>query len=187
MSKMRELTEQLLELSKEITEESKGLANNLSTIDREVNDLYHFIEINDLSASAGYKAYKDLQDCLRRRRVAKDDLELANILAGTKTLSMQLGQTEALAKVRTYVPRVREDLFPTEESKTTYTGQFIAVGIHNINKGKQYVLNTLDDAVALVIKQKGENFQYTDSRVKAKIQRAAKQQTSYDGWLWKMN
>lgn len=79
-----------------------------SHADKELTDIYHFIEFSNFNAAQGYQAYKALKDILLHRRAAKDErdtlLKLNDIIE--KTIKV------AAKKVpeRTYKPRVFEDM-----------------------------------------------------------------------------
>lgn len=50
-------------------------------VNKEICDLYHYIEFYDLSAAEGYKAYKALQVRLKKRREIKNALARFDIMA----------------------------------------------------------------------------------------------------------
>lgn len=86
------------------------LVSELSVVDQEVSDLYHFIEFNELNACNGYKAYKMLHDTLLVRRKIKNKLYIID----------QLTQLCGNAKIsewnntyhnKTYEPRQLAGLF----------------------------------------------------------------------------
>ena len=89
----------------------------LSQVDKEICDIMHYIEFNNLDAANGYRMYKMLKDCRLRRRKIKDDLEKVNLIIpalGNKelvnSLKTCLGQMNGLDH-RKYMPRVLDELF----------------------------------------------------------------------------
>jgi hypothetical protein len=55
----------------DIKESLKDLQCKLSTVDRKISDVEHFIEITDQNAVNGYKLYKKLKDLRIERRNIK--------------------------------------------------------------------------------------------------------------------
>lgn len=99
----------LNKMNKTLKEDSE----KLSKVDREILDIRHYIEFSNLNAADGYKAYKLLQNALKRRRVYKDSTALANKF---KSMIEDENYKEAqnLAKGykdRQYSPRELEELF----------------------------------------------------------------------------
>lgn len=93
----------------------------LKLLDKEANDLLHLCELTDLSASEGYKFYKDLQRNRKERRKVKDLIELLgpvlelNRLSkpSAKNIDKFIGEAKNITekhKARSYRMRVREDL-----------------------------------------------------------------------------
>ena len=82
--------------------------------EREITDIYHYIEFSNLNAAKGFKAYKMLQDRLIKRRAIKDDLEKASIVLGASAEDYMnrkvINQFDSL-KERQYSPRVLKELF----------------------------------------------------------------------------
>lgn len=52
----------------------------LSKVDKEISDIYHYIEVSNLDAYRGWKAYKLLKDKLIERRKIKDEFDAAKRL-----------------------------------------------------------------------------------------------------------
>lgn len=89
------------------------LGKAVSEIDRELCDVYHYIEFNDLNVVGGYRAYKMLQGILRRRRLAKDEYAIAqSVHDNWKSLNRI---QSCLERNRIYTPRVLTELFATQE------------------------------------------------------------------------
>lgn len=89
----------------------------LSQVDKEICDIMHYIEFNNLDAANGYKMYKMLKDCRLRRRKIKDDLEKINMIIPAladkelkEKLKTCLSQMKGLEH-RKYAPRVLSELF----------------------------------------------------------------------------
>lgn len=91
----------------------RELGKAISEIDRELSDVYHYIEFNDLNIVGGYRAYKMLQSILRRRRLAKDEYAIAqSVHDNWKSLNRI---QSCLERNRIYTPRVLTELFVTQE------------------------------------------------------------------------
>ncbi|MCT1575671.1 hypothetical protein M3E13_15505 [Oceanobacillus kimchii] len=107
-----------------IRELPKLYGDNLDQIERleqERLDLMHYMELVDLNARDGFKAYKQMQDVLRKRRVLKDQNEelkhvvpvLKSMKGKLKDLDMAVGgvrKSKEGLKVRVYRCRRRNDL-----------------------------------------------------------------------------
>lgn len=59
------------------------MREELSHVSGEITDYYHYIEFNDLSASSGFKVYKDLKQTLIHRRKLKDTISKLDLLMQT--------------------------------------------------------------------------------------------------------
>ena len=85
--------------------------------DQETLDILHKIEFCNVSASDGYKLYKQLQEIRIRRRDAKDHLEIASLVLSTgllssmKSLDSEIKSIETNMANRMYKPRVLIGLF----------------------------------------------------------------------------
>lgn len=93
----------------------------LRKLDQETQDLLHFIELKNLNAMEGYKAYKDLQRVRKERREIKNENELlapiVDTLHGMKNKLSDLDHgIGKIRKVKTsqsqrrYSFRIRQDL-----------------------------------------------------------------------------
>lgn len=90
------------------------LVKEHSKLDKELSDIYHYIEFHDLSASDGFKVYKKTQEILRRRRTIKDEVELGYSIKDHLTNFRPQGKIENKInrlETRQYVPRVLKELF----------------------------------------------------------------------------
>ena len=83
-----------------------ALSDELSTYDRKVTDIEHYIEFNvgKLNARDGYKAYKLLQDVLVERRKVKDKMALTDDIENIHERVKELEE-------RRYEPRELKYLF----------------------------------------------------------------------------
>ena len=66
-----------------IGDEYERYSKLVSKYDKEINDLYHTIEVNKYNASQGYKELMKLKNVLQKRRVAKHELSLLHRLKDT--------------------------------------------------------------------------------------------------------
>ena len=85
-----------------------------SEVDKEISDIMHFIEVNNFSASEGYKLCKAIKDLRLRRRKIKNELELINIVNMHTLNNVALGHTnKAITGLdkKQYIPRVLQELF----------------------------------------------------------------------------
>ena len=105
-----------LEFSDNAVHKRELLNNRLSMADKEISDLYHYIEFTDrLNAYQGWLLFKMLQDALRMRRKVKRELEVITKICDGN------GQP-IIDRIRdgenqTYHPRVLHDLFRRKELK----------------------------------------------------------------------
>ena len=88
----------------------------------ELQDLEHYIEFTNLSASQGYKIAKEIKDVRMKRRELKNELEYLEIIEkrmknalrhqdGISQVADGINRTTERISTRTYTPRVRKDLF----------------------------------------------------------------------------
>lgn len=92
------------------------LSDELSTYDRKVTDVEHYIEFNvgKLNARDGYKAYKLLQDVLVERRKVKDELQILQVVKDKMALPDDIENIQERVKElegRRYEPRELKYLF----------------------------------------------------------------------------
>lgn len=111
------LVEKISGIQKFVSEnEVRGnsLSALLSNTDKEITDIEHYIEFNDLKSEDELKAYSMLKERLESRRKIKDELailrQLADCKLDTKTISDTL---ETISKLdnKTYTPRALKELF----------------------------------------------------------------------------
>lgn len=115
--------ESLEETIKKMWDRKNALSGQIGRADKEINDLYHYIEFSDLNASQGYKAYKMLHDCLTRRRELKDEFRLLEIVMNDSGLNMKnvnhAKKKISKEEVKHYNPRILNQLFDSEQEKLT--------------------------------------------------------------------
>lgn len=90
------------------------LIEKLSNVDKELCDIYHYIEFCNLNAAQGYKAYKMIKDRRIKRRSIKNELDVLAIILGKKiseTATDEIQKCIAGMDNRTYEPRVLKELF----------------------------------------------------------------------------
>lgn len=75
---------EILNKIQEIEFNFSEIKKTVGIIDREVSDITHFIEFNNLNAKNGYKIYKLLQTKLQERRKIKDDMSYMQIICSNK-------------------------------------------------------------------------------------------------------
>ncbi|MCI1768753.1 MAG: hypothetical protein LKM40_00965 [Mageeibacillus sp.] len=104
-------------MSSHMEEYQENLKTMLSDVDKEVCDLLHYLELNDLDDGEMLKTSKMLQDARRRRREVKDEMERTAVMRSTfldKEFGIKvhqgLEQIEHM-KGRIYTPRKLADLF----------------------------------------------------------------------------
>lgn len=93
-----------------------ALSEELSTYDRKVTDIEHYIEFNvgKLNARDGWKAYKLLQDTLVERRKVKDELQILQVVKDRMALTDDIENVNEKVKElegRRYEPRELKYLF----------------------------------------------------------------------------
>lgn len=90
------------------------LLDQLSTVDKELQDCLHYIEFNNLNAAQGYKAYKMVRERRVQRRAIKNELDvLTAFLAKNygKTAACEVQDVVEKINQRLYKPRVLTELF----------------------------------------------------------------------------
>lgn len=94
--------------------------------DHEYNDLTHALELTRFNASEGYKLAKQMQENREKRRTSKDCIAqlspLCNVIKKhhhffneLKSVEREVQSVIRTQNVRTYRPRVRDDLFKMAE------------------------------------------------------------------------
>ena len=101
-------------LASEALHRKDNLLSQLSKIDQELSDIYHYIEFVNLNAAQGYKAYRMIKDRRIIRRSIKNELDVLNIILGKKiseTATDEIQKAISGMDKRTYEPRVLNELF----------------------------------------------------------------------------
>lgn len=114
---MDEIKGKLIKLSattKELLDYSKCLDKKIAYIEKEIVDLYHYIEFSNFNAAKGYHAYKLLKDVLTQRRELKNERDVLRNFTQEDRISFYVADiTERLDAVDNaqYQPRVLQELF----------------------------------------------------------------------------
>lgn len=90
------------------------LIEQLSKVDRELSDIAHYIEFNNLNAAQGYKAYKMEHERRIIRRSIKNEMQVLEIILGKKiseTVTDEINNAVAGMDQRSYEPRELNELF----------------------------------------------------------------------------
>lgn len=101
-------------LASEAVHRKNELTDQLSTVDKEVCDILHYIEFCNLNAAQGYKAYKMLKERRIKRRSIKNELQVLDIILGKKiseTATDEIQKAVEGMDKRKYEPRVMKELF----------------------------------------------------------------------------
>ena len=117
-----EILKQASDYMKNLHVRIQHVQSEIEKAEKENTDIGHYIEWNDLNASNGFKIYKQQQDCLRRRRKLKDELDYLESIDkqsknafrhqnGLELIVNSIEKTKNLHENRRYTPRVRKDLF----------------------------------------------------------------------------
>jgi len=100
---MTEVEKIISETCRQLDDLCKTCSTSLSDIDKEINDIYHYIEFSDLDAYRGWKAYKMLKDKLNERRKIKDSLDSATRFS--QTIKAKRSKIKNEHKTKKYTPR----------------------------------------------------------------------------------
>jgi hypothetical protein len=101
-------------LASEAVHRKNELTDQLSTVDKEICDILHYIEFCNLNAAQGYKAYKMLKERRIKRRSIKNELQVVDIILGKKiseTATDEIEKAISGMDKRKYEPRVMTELF----------------------------------------------------------------------------
>lgn len=108
-SSITDLAKRVQELSDLCEIETKAAVSRVALSDKELSDVYHYIEFSNFNAAQGYNACRMLQDVLRKRRDAKNNA--AAITSLNEIIKNAQKTVNAKPKQKVYSPRVRMDLF----------------------------------------------------------------------------
>lgn len=100
------------------------LTKSLHSVELEINDIQHFIELTDgLNAAEGYKAYRLLRQRLQYRRQIKDEMMKMDYMMNDSLFEINAGkladQINRMAK-RRYCLRVHHELFRENEENSRF-------------------------------------------------------------------
>ena len=101
-------------LASEALQRKDKLVDQLSTVDKEICDILHYIEFCNLNAAQGYKAYKMIKERRIRRRSIKNELQVLDTILGKKISETATDEIEKVISGmdnRKYEPRVMRELF----------------------------------------------------------------------------
>lgn len=105
-------------LTEEIKDRRSELYTEQSKADKEISDLYHYIEFYSFNASQGYKLAKMLKDRLAKRREVKNELEIINRISLMPVGTICNGKGKDIIENlqdKQYTPRVLSELFEDKE------------------------------------------------------------------------
>ena len=104
-------------MSDHITEYQTNLNQMLSAVDKEICDLMHYLEFNDLDDEEMLQVSKMLKDRRLHRREIKDEMEKISLMKATfldGAFGIKVQQSLEVMermKARKYTPRKLNDLF----------------------------------------------------------------------------
>lgn len=90
------------------------LTQQLSAVDQELSDIFHYIEFCNLNAAQGYKAYKMIKERRIKRRTIKNELEVVTAILNKKIgdgIENEISKIVDNLETRTYEPRILKELF----------------------------------------------------------------------------
>ena len=101
----------------------------LSQIDLEISDIYHYIEIGGYNAVQSSKVFKLLRQTLSRRRDIKDEFELIQVLSDSLSISTKKISSKSKSKSdnmknkNTYICRtnILQDNLGVKEKELKFT------------------------------------------------------------------
>lgn len=105
-------TNDVVQYLKSLNQKQSSLSIKLNKLERETQDVLHYIEFNNLNASQGFKIYKLLHEIRNERRQVKDELNQVDAIL-SQTNIPQLIKNLPVINNRKYIPRELPDLFET--------------------------------------------------------------------------
>lgn len=112
-------------MSDHMDEYQSNLNDMLSDVDKEICDIMHYLEFNELNDSDMIKTSKMLQERRRHSREIRDEMEKTALIKSTfldSTFKIKIQQSlEFMEKMKTrqYTPRKLNELFQTQVSQAT--------------------------------------------------------------------
>lgn len=101
-------------LASDALHRKEELLCQLSDVDRELCDVFHYIEFCNLNAAQGYNAYRMIKDRRIKRRSIKNELDVLSIILSKKISETATDEIKKCIKGmdnRKYEPRVLYELF----------------------------------------------------------------------------
>ena len=86
-------------------------------VEKEICDIMHYIEFNNLDAANGYKIYKMLRECrIRRRKIKDEDVRVSAAIQALGGIDLQEKLKSSICQIksldnRIYRPRALNELF----------------------------------------------------------------------------
>lgn len=122
---LSELSSSLIRICDESKCQKKVLYNALSQVDKELCDIIHYIENNDLNARDGYKAFDMVRIKRRERRKIKNTIREMDIaISATSSFHAKIvGCIDELKKMyggEKYHPRAYPELFVKDDREIIY-------------------------------------------------------------------
>lgn len=87
-----EYLSQIQGVFQEVEKKTRELNHMLSTIDKEISDVYHDLETRSFNAVEGYYIAKNIQGLVRRRRLVKHEIQKMGVLQRSFVNSKQRGR-----------------------------------------------------------------------------------------------
>lgn len=115
--KIEMLKEKILNLQRFVADNEERrtkLSDLLSSTDKEITDIQHYIEFTELESEDSLKTYKMLKERLKSRRNIKNELAVLRQLADCKMDTSMFGDLLTVISEmdnKKYVPRVLTELF----------------------------------------------------------------------------
>lgn len=106
----------ILDIFSDSTERSSELSSQLSSIDKEIVDIEHYIEFGKFNAYQGWICFKMLQNLLQQRRKYKNELQALKLIKDCKfdrESIKDLIQNISDIQNKCYTPRAFPELFKT--------------------------------------------------------------------------
>ena len=109
--------EDILSFASQLQQYKSNLSYMFSQVDKEICDIMHYIEFNNLDAANGYKVYKMLRECrLRRRKIKDEDYKVNAVMQSLGGVDFQEKLKSSIVQIkglenRMYQPRVLNELF----------------------------------------------------------------------------
>lgn len=112
-----EYLEEMLDFISQLQQYKCNLNYMYTQVEKEICDIMHYIEFNNLDAANGYKIYKMLRECrLKRRQIKDEDVRVTATIQALGNNELQEKLKESIIKIkaldnRNYRPRVLSELF----------------------------------------------------------------------------